>query len=562
MMKTGLIFVLLQIIFALSSAQQNIKFQIDMNSPVKEGLFDASKGDSVIVRGSFNNWQGNDYVLRGRSQEQKYTATFTIAGDSGRVIEYKFLILKANGRVLWEKNPNVENPPHGNRILVLNGKDQELLWAKFDFDKYYLAAGGKKVIFTVEELKQDFERFRQTLEREHCCLYEYTPKKTFDSLFQKQSRLIDKPLHPHEFYKILTPVTAKIGCMHTGVWMPGGYWDMEPGNLFPLQIKLIQDYAVVSGSYIDTVQVPVGSIILKINDRSIYDIIKELRDNLSEDAFNENFINCQIEKRFPMIYARRFGFPEKYRVTYALPGRKTRKTDVLLPADIQSVREIVFANFQHPDLSFELKDDINTAIITVKTFGYYDRVEYFKQFMDSSFQEIKQKKISNLILDLRGNDGGDPFCAVILFSYLEPEPLPYFAEPYGKYSELAKPIPRAENHFTANLFTLLDGHCASTNGHFSSLLKYHQIGKFVGTASGATYKCNAGKNTEVHLKNAGIILNFGRNTYAAAVQGMDKTKPIMPDYPVTQTYRDFLDDRDVFLETALELINNQSKPVK
>lgn len=35
---------------------------------------------------------------------------------------------------------------------------------------------------------------------------------------------------------------------------------------------------------------------------------------------------------------------------------------------------------------------------------------------------------------------------------------------------------------------------------------------------------------------------------------MDKAKPIMPDYPVRETYRDFLDGRDVYLEAALRLI--------
>jgi hypothetical protein len=34
---------------------------------------------------------------------------------------------------------------------------------------------------------------------------------------------------------------------------------------------------------------------------------------------------------------------------------------------------------------------------------------------------------------------------------------------------------------------------------------------------------------------------------------MDKAKPIMPDHPVKETYRDFLQGKDVYLETALKL---------
>ena len=414
----------------------------------------------------------------------------------------------------------------------------------------------KYEIFAVEETQEDFKQMRQALEDNHCCLYEYTSKETLDSLFTQQYDLIDKPMKLHEFYRILTPLTAKIGCGHTAVWMPGGYWDLGPDNLFPLQIRLIEDNVVVAGSYNDSFQIPFGSIILKINDRLINNIIEEMKANYSADAFNKNFILSQIERRFSMIFARRFGFSENYKVTYALPGRKTLEVAELLPVSLKSVRVVVFANFKHPELTLELIEEKSTAIMTIKTFAYYDRVPYFKSYIDSCFSVIHDKKIKNLILDLRGNDGGDPFCAVELFSYLEPEPFPYYAEPYGKYSRLADPIPLAEKHFTGNLLTLINGRCFSTNAHFCSLLKYHKIGKFIGTESGATYKCNAGKNTEIHLSNTSIMLYFGRSTFAAAVKGVDKTKPIIPDYPLKETYQDFINGKDVFMETALKLIES------
>ncbi len=542
-----------------AQAQNNISFRVDMNTPLELGLFEASSGDRVILRGSFNNWQGDSYVLNDQDGDHIYSGTFMIEGDPGTSLEYKFIILKAGGRALWEKYPDPENPPNGNRTFTLDTVYHEPDPAIYHFDKYYLGLIGKEVLFSVEEMQQDFNLMRQTLENEHCCLYEYTPKEIIDSLFQYQYDLITTPLHPHEFYNILSPITAKIGCMHTAVWMPGGFWEMQPTKLFPLRVKLIEDYAVVAGSYNDTLQVPAGSIILEINERPMHEIIEEMRNNISADALNINFINSQIEKRLPMIYARRYGFPEEYRLTYALPGRKTRVTTVLIPADIQSVRAVVFKNFNYPPLTLELLENKNTAIMTIPSFIFYDRVDYFKHFLDSSFTLIREKQIRNLILDLRGNDGGDPFCAVPLLSYLEHEPVPYFAEPYGRYAEFAQPIPMAENHFTGSLCTLLDGYCGSTNGHFCALLKYHKIGKIVGSPSGATYKCNAGRDTEITLDNSRIILTFGRNTFAVAVTGMDKTKPIMPDYPVQVTYKDFLNGRDVYMKKALMLIDGQNR---
>ena len=528
-----------------------------MSTPIQQDLFLPDSGDGVILRGSFNDWRSNDLQLTDDDRDNIYSARFTIAGDSGTVIEYKYVILKANHTLLWEKLPDPENPPYGNRKLILTGRDLELPAVIFDCDRYYLALVGKEVLFSVEELRSDFKEFRQILEDEHCCLYEYTSKQEFDRLFDRQYALINKPLYPHEFYNILAAVTAKIGCLHTAVWMPNGFWDMQPDNLFPLQIRLIEDKVVVSGSYRDSCQIPPGCIIHEINNRDIDNIIGEMRANLYADAFNINFINSQIEHRFAMIYASQFGFPQTYIISYSLPDTKTHLTTELIPADLPAVRKVIFENFNYPKLTLQLFSEKNSALMSVKTFVYYDRLDYFRNFVDSCFQIIQEKKIENLILDLRGNDGGDPFCAVHLLSYLESQPVRYFAEPYGKYSELAKPIPLAANHFNGNFYTLMDGYSASTTGHFLSLLKYHKRGKLIGTASGSTYKCNAGKNTEVILSNSRLILTFGRTTFTAAVTGMDKTKPLMPDYQIEESYQDFLAGKDVYLEAVFNLLEQR-----
>lgn len=525
-----------------------------MSTPLQQDLFLPDSGDLVILQGSFTNWQSNDLQLTDDDRDNIYSARFTIAGDSGTAIEYKYVILKANQTLLWEKLPDPENPPYGNRKLILTGKELELPIVKFDCDRYYLALLGKEVLFPMDELQSDFKGFRQILENEHCCLYEYTSKQEFDRLFERQYALIDRPLYPHEFYNIVAAITAKIGCLHTAVWMPDGFWDMQPDNLFPLRIKLIDDKVAVSGSYRDSCQIPPGCIIHKINNRDMKNIIGEMRANLYADAFNIHFINSQIEHRFSMIYASRFGFPTKYEISYSPPDQKTNLITELIPADLPAVRKVIFENFNYPELTLQLFSEKNSALLNVKTFVYYDRLDYFRNYVDSCFQIIQERKIENLILDLRGNDGGDPFCAVHLLSYLEPRPVPYFAEPYGKYTELAKLIPLAAGHFNGHLYTLIDGYSASTTGHFLSLLKYHKIGKLIGTASGSTYKCNAGKNTEFILPNSRLILTFGRTTFTAAVKGMDKTKPIMPDYPIEESYQDFLEGKDVYLETAFNLI--------
>jgi len=542
------------VVCASSHAQTTVTFRVNMTDPFNKGLLDTVAADRVLLRGSFCDWSGNEYILEDKEKDLIFSGNFIIQGDTGEVIEYKYAVLKPDGKVFYETKANPDNLPYGNRTLAIGSETGDPPVGTYITNPYRLGSIGLEVRFPVDELQEDFLKVRQTLEDNHGCMYRYTPKEEFDSLFDRQYRLIDHPMSPNEFFKIITPLTEKVGCGHTNLWMPGDFWDMEPENLFPLQIRILERHMVVSGSYTDSVQVPVGSIIHTINNRPARDIYHEMTANYSADGYNSNFKRTSVEQRFPMIYARRFGFPDEYRVQYTMPGAETKEEIILNPATLQSVRSIVFGTHDVPELSLKLLEEKSTAIMTINTFIYYDRVGYFKGFLDSCFTLIKEKNMKNLILDLRKNDGGDPFCSVPLFSYLEHEPVPYFAEPYGRYAEFANPIPLADKRFTGNLYTLLDGRCFSTNGHFCALLKYHRIGKFVGTESGATYTCNAGRDLMVYLNNTRFMLYFGRSPFAVAVQGMDQREPIKPDYPVHETIRDLLDGRDVYMETAMELI--------
>jgi hypothetical protein len=552
MIKNISLALLLGILFN-THAQNSVTFRVNLKQAIIENQFSESNDDIVVVRGNFEGWQSNEYKLTDNNKDSIYSGTFIFREHPGSEIEYKYVIVNSVGEEDWEWRPNPDNPPYGNRKLSLTGKPQII--PPEDFDVYLDGERetSSQTLFSVIELQDDFNQLRSVYEKEHCCLYEYTSKEKFDSLFDHQYKSIDHPMQYHEFFQILAPINNYIGCMHSSIWMPNQFWEQGKEKLLPLQIELIEGYAVVSGYYNDTTEVPIGSIILEVNTQPIDGIIDRISKSYSADGLNKQFQLAQVEKRFPMAYARIYGFSDKYEITFALPGRKTKETVQLTPADLSSVRAVVFKSFSYPPLTIDLLEEKKTAVIKISSFIYYDRVDYFKAFLDSAFLEIKDKQIENLILDLRGNDGGDPFCAIPLLSYLENEPVQYFIREYGKYAELVKLIPLSENHFSGNLFTLIDKRCGSTNGHFCALLKYHKIGKLVGSEGGATYKCNA-RTKEVILDNTKIMVYVAQETYAVAVEGMDKTKGVQPDYFVEQTYKDFLNGKDTVIELTLELI--------
>jgi len=119
---------------------------------------------------------------------------------------------------------------------------------------------------------------------------------------------------------LLAPITAKIACMHTATWMPGKFFITKPNKLFPLTIKLIDKHVIVSGSYISKQEVPIGSILLAINEKPIANIIEQLRSMTSADALNTHFIDSRFTKRFSRLYASVYGRPDEYEIEYLSPG--------------------------------------------------------------------------------------------------------------------------------------------------------------------------------------------------------------------------------------------------
>lgn len=406
-------------------------------------------------------------------------------------------------------------------------------------------------IMSPEEMKADFIQMRKLLEEQHWDFYYYTSKEVMDSIFDANYNKLNDSLPINEFFKLLTPITTRTGNGHTNVWMPGSFWRSGNDKFFPYIIKIIDEKVMVDGSYNETSDLPRGTIIHSINGRPINSIVDEMLENYPSESMRIEGKMISVQRRFAMIYVRRFGFSDGYIIEYSKPGEKQIKSEILNPATEQEVRTVVFNNIKTPELSLELIKNNSTGVLTINTFSYYDRVEFFKNFLDSAFTVLKARNTQKLILDLRHNDGGDPFCAAPLFSYLEKDSLVYFKKASRGYSDLMKPIPRAENAYEGKLVVFMDSRCFSTNGHFCSLIKYHKLGTIIGTPSSGNYICSNSKH--IDLENSQIMVYYGTRAYATAVE-MDRTLPIMPDILIEESLESFISGRDLYMEKALEIL--------
>jgi len=546
-MRTYLFACILFFQAATASGQAEVTFQADLGPLIEAGYFFPDSGDQVIIRGSFNSWEGDVHELHAGDNSTLYSGRFRLNQSPSDTLSYKFVIIRDHERYFWEHRPEPENEPYGNRRLVLTDTVQVIPPDEFRYNEYIHFP----VIFSKEKLQEDYLQFRTILEETHPALYDYTEKADLDALFDRNFARINGPMAFRDFLLLMTEVISKVGCGHSSMWIPDTYWNVAPPKLFPLQIHLTSHgNAYMAGSFLDSCSIPTGSELIGINGLAMHAIIDSLKSLQSADGFNPSYRLAKAGQHFSVKYALAFGFADSFDVEYMEPGALTGKHFTIRPVDKFMVER---TRPEHNRLSFGIIGDSQTGLLTVNTFGYYGEVDKFRCFLDSTFRVIAEQGINDLILDLRGNGGGDPFCASYLWAYLQPESLPYFEDHYGRYDTLANPVPLPKNRYNGRLFTLIDGNGFSTTGHFCGLLKYHNVGKFIGTELGATYTCT-GNATYPALNNTGIMVGTARvMRYTAAVKNMDPMRGVIPDYHVELSQGDIVESRDPQLGLALEI---------
>src|SRR5690606_18503564 len=106
------------------------------------------------------------------------------------------------------------------------------------------------------------------------------------------------------------------------------------------------------------------------------------------------------------------------------------------------------------------------------------------------------------------------------------------------------------NRFRGRLVTLIDGGVFSTNGHFVSLLKYHDIGTLVGEESGGSFTTTS-NNLTTTLGRTGLRFSYATNTFTTAVNGLPPGRGIMPDVVSYARIEDMAVGHDPQLAAAL-----------
>jgi C-terminal processing protease CtpA/Prc len=292
--------------------------------------------------------------------------------------------------------------------------------------------------YAPEQLQRDYDLYRDILEHHHPSLYWYTAKDSLNYYFDYGRRQLTDSMTEPQFRKLLNFVTAKINCGHTSVrsskaWSK--YSDtVRVGKMFPLSMKLWNDTMLVTANLNrrDSI-LKRGTMITKVNGMTVPQLTDTMFRYLSADGYNTTHKYQSLSNRgyFGSLYTTLYGPKEKYELEYIDSTGKPRMITIPVynpavdtvgrmavrpPARVPQPSKKERRRQQISTIRLLRIDTVNhTAMMTLSTFGKgYGLRKFFRQ----SFAALEKNNITHLIVDVRGNGGGNVNNSTLLTRYI------------------------------------------------------------------------------------------------------------------------------------------------
>ena len=468
-------------------------------------------------------------------------------------------------------------------------------------------------------MQSDFRYLRRMLEETHPGLYRYTSKDRMQAKLDSIDRSLSQPLSFYAFFKTVSALLADIRCAHTHTF-PGKDWRRQfdralktiPFFVFPAQERA---YVLFNGTTDQTIEP--GYELLNINGQSIASIRQQIYRYHWDDGYNESSkIQAMRGQLFALFYYWYIGQPDTYHITFRTLSGDTMQVDAPAkpfdtsakvmkksPVNRQMVKWYYNGKKQKHPWRLYFPDTVaHTAFLRLDEFGGEgakngaQAIERFQHFMDKSMTQLEQKKIQNLIIDVRANTGGWDSQGIELFTYLmkTDSAVPYYARQHSvtdssefiQFSDLSATdranvrnelIPEPDgtftlkqgsdsrepkrytpkpNRFRGQVYVMMNGESASTASEFLALAHANKLGVFVGVESGGAYEGgNGGSFINLDLPKTGIQITTPLVSYDTAVpEPRQKGHGTLPDYYVPITIDNILHHTDSQLDLVIKLI--------
>ena len=486
--------------------------------------------------------------------------------------------------------------------------------------------------FTADALQEDFNILKTVLENVHIGLYRYTTKETMDSLFSNCLSQLKEPLTEIDFFKLISPILVAIRDEHSFALPSDNYWKKEigqtvysissPGSkakLFPFFIKIIGGRIFTDNNLSNDTTLRTGDEIVAINGKPASAVLDMLLPTIPTNGFIESFRYRHLEQfslnqtynRFMVHYSIFIDQPDTFNLIIKTINRPAREMKVaaLPPGAIfnhywRRYSTINDAKKKNEDpLEFNFLPN-KTAYLRLSDFhtntwlkyNYSHSTEY-KIFFDN----IRNRNIQHLIIDLRGNEGGNPAIGMELLQYIcttdfrpynyhevkdyrfdslkkyfrDSTALPEYADelfiatdhhtfqsnPNYKTETWSRPMQPSPLAYKNKMYVLINGATGSAASILATLIRVNRKDAvFIGEECGGDMEGPvSGRGTDITLPNTRIRVDIPYVKRVINLNGYRNTKGrgVLPDYMMLPDVADLIKKEDTELKFTLKLIGNR-----
>ncbi|OFY39088.1 MAG: hypothetical protein A2X18_09345 [Bacteroidetes bacterium GWF2_40_14] len=422
----------------------------------------------------------------------------------------------------------------------------------------------------------DLEFMMQSLENIHPDIYDFISKDSFLVQYNRITSELPVSISETDFHKTCARLTSYFGTGHTTpiANLIGKRMQLIFKRVFPYRTRIIDNRLFVTDNLCLINRIPVGSEITEINGKEINQLMIEWSQLVSYE--NDAFRNSQITQPFNIGLWNNF---KQFNIKYKEYGSNEIK-EIRAQGGIFS-NMYSFFMLQKPKKLFF--NQISPEIGYIGFFDCHD-LKDFQEFYKSTFSELKNKGITNLIIDIRANGGGHTEIGAELMQYIFHQPFKEIdsaivkvsneliatgkvdkklgrdKKEVGKtYTRVLEPYQLRDNslRFTGKTYLLTDKGTFSAGQVFASAYKCYGNGIIIGEETGGI-TVSFGDIHIFDLPNTGIkIMTSWEKSYSAC--GVDNRHGVIPDYIISNSLDDYIEKRDKVLEFTINLINKNNK---
>lgn len=464
------------------------------------------------------------------------------------------------------------------------------------------------------DLQKDVQILKETLEALQPALHKYNTPEEMDEHFKQLEERLSVDQDQVTAYGNISLFTAKIQCGHTY----GNYWNQGPdlraifkdkADKIPFTFRIIDKKLILFQNLSEQEELQAGDEIVGLNGYSGAEVIEKLFPYMKSDGANDGqrFFRMQVfghnnYEAFDIYFPLAFELGES--ITLTLKGYETgteKKTTVQL-----ITRQERYDRLQKRyGKQIESYDDywdfeiLNSEVakLTIGTFVTWKMTLKWRAFLKNAFQTLKDKNIPNLILDIRGNAGGDAAVQAELYKYLTqkeshrgpyqqtlrnnkipPHLLPYLSTWSKKIQDVSnrtKPLdkgfytfkkgglidetisPKAKT-YRGKVYLIADASNSSGTYFLINYLKNNQLATVVGQTSGGNQQgITGGQILYLNLPHSKVEVDIPLIGYYPS--SPKPNQGIEPNIYIQPTVQALVEGRDLEIEHIMQLIGGEGK---